>query len=286
MRMLSPIIIICVAFFQCQPVFGQDDKEQKKHQEAIARSLEKKIGVLSKDTIYYLGKPYCILIVESKMLGNILRATGKDLNGKDVFWVSSKSGSEVPGAQSNSFYNDITFVESNARALYSPNSITTSLVKDIVNFNLFTDGKPNPLGEQRFVAEFRGPLGYYSGTTTVIINNGSNSSVTVSGNASTIDQSRRNRNAMVFVIGNQIKQDNVLVGTFQKAQAARNGTIEMEYVFFLPNGAAVAKAIASGATSHNYTIHILQTGAIHTVNSTLGHDDEDLAKFLIQMGFM
>lgn len=286
MRIITPIIIICIAFFQWQPVFGQDDKEQKKHQEAIAKSLEKKIGVLSKDTIFYLGKPYCILIVESKMLGNILRATGKDLNGKDVFWVSSKSGSEVPGAQSNSFFNDITFVESNARALYSPNSITTSLVKDIVNFNLFTDGKPNPLGEQRFVAEFRGPLGFYPGTTTVIINNGGNSSVTVSGNASTMDQSRRNRNALVFVMGNQIKQDNVLVGTFQKAQAARNGTIEMEYVFFLPNGAAVAKAIASGATSHNYTIQILQSGAMHTVNSTLGHDDEDLAKFLVQMGFM
>lgn len=286
MRIFSVIIILFLAFFQFQSSFGQVDKELKKHQEAIAKSLEKKIGVLSNDTIFYLGKPYCIFIVESKMLGNILRATGKDLNGKDVFWVSSKSGSEVPGAQANTFFNDITFVESNARALYTPKTITTSLVKDIVNFNLFTDGKPNPLGEQRFVAEYRGPLGYYPGTTTVIINNGSNSSVTVSGNASSMDQVRRNRNAQVFVFGNQIKQDNVMVGTFQKAQAARNGTIEMEYVFFLPNGAALAKAIASGATSHDYSIQILQTGAVHSVNSALGHDDEDLAKFLVQMGIM
>lgn len=286
MNLLKISLITCFSFMVFNPVFSQDEKEQRKHAEAISKSLEKKMGVLSLDTIFYLGKPYCIFKVESKMLGNILRATCKGLDGKDVFWVSSKSGSEVPGANANDFFNDITFAESNARALYRPNTITTSLVKDIVNFNLFSEGKLNPQGEQRFVAAFRGPYGYYPGTTTVVVNTNGNANVIVSGSANSNDQVRRNRNGMIFVSGNQIKQDNILVGTFQKAQAARNGTIETEYIFFLPNGSAVAKAIAKGATSHDYSIQILNTGGVFTVNSNIGRDDEDLAKFLIQSGNM
>ena len=52
---------------------SDDDRDNAKRNEVIQKSLEKKKGILLGDTVYYLGKPYCLFIVEKKFLGSTLK---------------------------------------------------------------------------------------------------------------------------------------------------------------------------------------------------------------------
>ncbi|MEY3718041.1 MAG: hypothetical protein RL285_1916 [Bacteroidota bacterium] len=223
---------------------SDDDRDNSKRNEVIQKSLEKKKGILLGDTVYYLGKPNCLYIVEKKFLGSTLQATCKALNGKEAFWLNLKTNEYLPNNDPNKRFYEIVFVASNAKIHYQGSE--NALIRDVAKFNLFEDGVFNPQAERKFCTMTNSTT-INSGTVVYQNNVPSNPN-------NPYGKVERNRSGMIQAQGNQIIQDGQVIGTFNQFKQAINGTIQNEITFYLPNGSMIARCTAYGATSHNFNV--------------------------------
>ena len=127
---------------------GNEDRDDSKRIEVIQKSLEKKKGIQLGDTVYYMGKPNCLYIIEKKFLGSTIQATCKALNGKEAFWLNLKTNEYLPNNDPNKRFYEIVFVASNAKIHYQGSE--NALIRDVAKFNLFEDGVFNPQAERKF----------------------------------------------------------------------------------------------------------------------------------------
>lgn len=255
-------------FIVCLSSFAQhSEKELVKHQKQIEKSLSKHKPVISLDTLFNEGKPYCVFIEEQKMLGSLLRATVKDFNGSEIIWILYK---EPTQGQTNGNY-EFTFVASKQKAMVAVDLVNT-VDKVIVSYNLFVDGVFDAKAEDKFIQMHPMPK---ENNITIKINNDNSPKLV-----------ERNRNGMVMIMGKDIKQSNVIIGYFTKESTAANGTIINEINIFLPDGQKVARATSSGATSHDWEIATIKDNKLHHVTGSLGHDEESIVKYLIPLMYL
>lgn len=78
----------------------------------MEKSLEAGKPQVSLDTLFNLGKPYCLFVEEEKVLGTF-RATVKELNGNEVLWIRYQDAQ--PGISTNHY--EVTFVRSGNKAM-------------------------------------------------------------------------------------------------------------------------------------------------------------------------
>jgi hypothetical protein len=290
------------------------EKELIKHEIAVQKSIIKEKAIVSLDTLFYIGKPVCLFIEESKFLGSLLKGTLKNMNGTDAVWLRFITSQEAPNPQNLNYY-EFYFAASGKRAML-PSTLGSSLEKSIVKNGLFVNGYLDVNAENKFVAQHPVP----NFMTAIIVNNHPNASINTSGvtiiaggnsgtggygngnnggyggiggsnNVNMANNSNyalvpRNRNAMVQVIGTNIQQDFKSVGNITKTTQAQNGTIVTTYTVSLLTGITVATATAQGATSHDYSILTMKDNRLHQVNSTIGRDEMDIAQHLINMGYL
>jgi len=256
----------------------KDDNEEDnaKRSDVIKKSLDKKKGILMGDTIYYLGQANCLYIVEKKFLGSTLQATCKALNGKEAFWLNAKSNDYLPANDPNRRYYEIVFVGTNAQIHYR--GTQNALIKDIAKYNLFVNGVFNPESERKFCTM----------TNSTSINTGAvvyNNNVQMNNN-NPYGKTERNRNGMIDVQSNQIIQDFKTIGSFNQSKQALNGTIQNEITFYLPNGTMIARCTAYGATSHDFTVITTLDNRSMQINTGMITEAQDLARYLVNNGYM
>lgn len=253
-----------------------NEEDQSKRQEVIQKSLEKKKGILLGDTVYYMGKPFCLYIVEKKFLGSTLQATCKAINGKEAFWLNFQTNDYLPANDPNRRYYEIVFVGSNAKIHYQ--GTQNSLVKDMTKYNLFVDGIFNPESERKFCTMTHSTS--INTGTTGYNNNAPRNEFNPYG------QTQRNRNGMIDVQNNQIIQDFANIGSFNQSKQAMNGTIQNEITFYLPNGTLIARCTAYGATSHDFTVITTLDNRSAQINTGMITEAQDLARYLVNNGYM
>lgn len=255
---------------------SDDGRDNAKRNEVIEKSLEKKKGILLGDTVYFLGKPNCLFIVEKKFLGSAIQATCKALNGKEAFWLNLKTNEYLLNNDPNKRFYEIVFVASNAKINY--NGTQNALIRDITQFNLFENGVFNPQAERKFSTM----------TNSITVNSGAvvyqNSVPTNTNNP--YGQIERNKNGMIQAQGNQIVQDFKAIGTFNQFKQAINGTIQNEVAFYLPNGTMIARCTAYGATSHDFTVVTTLDNRSAQINTGMITEAQDLARYLVNNGYM
>lgn len=255
---------------------GKDDGDQSKRLEVIQKSLEKKKGILLGDTVYYMGKPNCLFITEKKFLGTLVQGTCKALNGKEAFWINLKTNEYLPNNDPNKRFFEIVFVASNAKINYMGSQ--NALIRDIAKFNLFEDGVYNANSERKFCT--------MTNSTTI------NTGVVVYQNSTPMNpnnpygQVERSKNGMIQAQGNQIIQDFKVIGTFNQFKQATNGTIQNEITFYLPNGTMIARCTAYGATSHDFTVITTLDNRNAQINTGMITEAQDLARYLVNNGYM
>ena len=228
------------------------------------------------DTIYYLGQANCLYIVEKKLLGSTIQATCKALNGKEAFWLNAKTNDYVPASDPNHRYYEIVFVGTNAQIHYR--GTQNALIKDIAKYNLFVNGVFNPESERKFCTM----------TNSTSINTGAvvyNNNVQMNNN-NPYGKTERNRNGMIDVQSNQIIQDFKTIGSFNQSKQALNGTIQNEITFYLPNGTMIARCTAYGATSHDFTVITTLDNRSAQINTGMITEAQDLARYLVNNGYM
>lgn len=253
-----------------------DDRDNSKRNEVIQKSLEKKKGILLGDTVYYLGKPNCLFIVEKKFLGSTIQATCKALNGKEAFWLNMQTNEYLPNNDPNKRYYEIVFVASNAKIHY--NGTQNALIRDIAKFNLFADGVYNPEAERKFCTMTNSTS---INTGTVIYQNNVPSNPN-----NPYGKVERNRSGMIQAQGNQIIQDGQVIGTFNQFKQAINGIIQNEITFYLPNGSMIARCTAYGATSHNFNVITTVDNRNAEINTGMITEAQDLSRYLVNNGYM
>lgn len=301
----------CVSAASVAQTTEHSEKELIKHEIAVQKSISKEKAIVSLDTLFYIGKPVCIFIEESKFLGSLIKGTLKNLDGTDAIWIRYISSQEAPNPQNLNYY-EFYFVATGKRGML-PVGIGTSLEKNIVKNGLFINGYLDANAANKFVAQHPVP----NFMTAIIVNNHPNASMNHSGitvitggtggtagmgnggngglggsnnvnmsNNSNYALVQRNRSAMVQVIGSNIQQDFKSVGNITKNTVAQNGTIVTTYSVSLLTGITVATATAEGATSHSYQILTFKDNRMHSLNSSIGRDENDIAQYLINMGYL
>jgi hypothetical protein len=253
-----------------------NDEDNSKRSDVIKKSLEKKKGILMGDTIYYLGQANCLFIVEKKFLGSTIQATCKALNGKEAFWLNFQTNDYLPANDPNHRYYEIVFVGSNAKIHYR--GTQNALIKDIAKYNLFVNGIFNPESERKFCTMTNSTS---ISTGTVVYNN----NVNMNSN-NPYGKTERNRNGMIDIQSNQIIQDFKTIGSFNQSKQALNGTIQNEITFYLPNGTMIARCTAYGATSHDFTVITTLDNRSMQINTGMITEAQDLARYLVNNGYM
>jgi len=255
---------------------ANEDRDDSKRIEVIQKSLEKKKGIQLGDTVYYMGKPNCLFIIEKKFLGSTIQATCKALNGKEAFWLNFKTNEYLPNNDPNKRYYEIVFVASNAKIHYQGSE--NALIRDVAKFNLFEDGVFNPQAERKFCTMTNSTT-INSGTVVYQNNVPSNTN-------NPYGKVERNRSGMIQAQGNQIIQDGQVIGTFNQFKQATNGTIQNEITFYLPNGSVIARCTAYGATSHNFNVITTVDNRNIEINTGMITEAQDLSRYLVNNGYM
>lgn len=247
------------------------DKDWKKHLSKVEKSREKQGVEVSLDTLFYKGEPYCLFVEGKKMLGNVLDVTVKDLSGNDQMWCVLKTGTELFHPEITTAY-EITFSQSESKSLYV-NVIGNNLAKEIVKNGLFVQGIFQPEMERKFIA-MNAPL-------QAIGDPGSDRNSGIS-----YKMVERNRNAMVQVFGNAIKQDFVVIGNIKESQINSQGNILTRYTISLASGAVIAIAENEGINGHHWEVITMQDHKMHHVHSEIGKDQIDIINHLIKMLYL
>ena len=239
----------------------------KKHERLVRKSKTTGKPVHSLDTIFNAGEPYCLYIVADRMLGNVLEATISSLDGTEAMWLIFKNRAEyeeTPG-------HLVTFSKTGRQA-FIPADLVNTVERKVVHYKLFTNGVFDSTREQQFAVMHPLPLAVRVPTVNVNIQG------TGGGGYQTVE---RNRNGLIQVMGTEIRQSGVVVGTVKRSSEATGGAIVNQIQVHLPNGMLVCTAKAVGVNSHSWQVVTAKDNTAHRVEASIGNDAEKIAKFLI-----
>jgi hypothetical protein len=257
-------LLLCVHTVQAQI---PTEKELKAHQTKVSDSKTKGTVVLSLDTIFNAGKPYAILKKVNK-------------NITPDYRLYSLFGNELMDIIRERTINEITyyayiFLQSGKRA-EARFYWDVRVEKLIVENDLVHDSIINPAGENRFLLKYPPNLSTMQNQQIVNINVGG--TPTYTNPYQTVD---RNRNRMIQIFGSEIRQEQILIGTYNRTTTFVNGKALDVYSFYLPNGTKVAEATQLDVRSTMVKVVTMKDNFSRTVNTTyIGRGADDLAKYL------
>lgn len=258
----------------CTFSFAQtSEKDWKKHLSKIEKSLTGTKVEISFDTLFHNGAPYCIYDEGEKMLGNVLDFTIKDLQGNEVIWGKMVTGQEINRPEVVTAY-DLTFIQSSNKALFV-NVIGNSLARDLVKYKLFQNGQYDAASEKKFV-NFHP---HQVGLSTQLGGQGNQG-------AGQYSMVQRNRNAMIQILGKEIKQDFKLIGYVNESRQSMGGEMVISVTITLPDGTLVANAQNEEVFGHDWNIVTAKDNKNHRLTSSLGKDKNDIVESLIRLLYL
>lgn len=262
---MHPILkngIFIIVFIFVQTLSAQHDKRTlRTHFKAINYSFDKKIVLVSLDTIYDSGSPYGIIKRSMQMRSDFDVNT---LNGTPIFFITDD------GAAANSL--TMRFLDGSGRLATIPSVFGIERLADfLVKQQLLTaqglnEGVLNifltkyPYRERRTIIE----------TVVQDINNAIDNS-----------GSNRNRNAQIYQRGNELVQNNFTIATFTQKNENFGTSVKNVIYIYYTDGTLCAKAIFK---------HGISDVSIITSKDNRNHDivikghigPVDIAKYLVQ----
>lgn len=237
------------------------EKELKKHAEKVAKSKEKSKNLVSLDTLFASGKPYCIMKGLKKFLGAYGAFSIRPLGNPESEEIYIESEREGTGSTSVLYWN-MVFVNHGQKIRFKSGDL--DIENSIVEYDLFSETGLNVAGMNKLVLLKGGATSTQPSTVK---------------NDKLVD---RNRNGMVQVFGASIKQSGVLIGTIKKEDKAEAGEVITYYTISLPNGELIATAKNTGIADYNWQIVVAKDNTSHTVSSSIGNSEADIAKYLVE----
>lgn len=262
---MKKYIAVLVFLGLMMPVLAQEnsEKEIKKHIEKVQKSKEKGKNVRSLDTLFASGIPYCLMKGTRKGLGGPTQYTVRALRAPDIEEIFLTMEAEGTGSTAV-WYWDMVFVNQGQKIRFKNG--TMDLENTIVDYNLFTDSSLNIVGMNKLVL-LKGQPGV--GVPAVPASTPKSGMVD------------RNRSGMIQIFGESIQQGGVKIGTLTKKTQAENGGVITSINIYFPNGELVAIAKNHGATDHEWDVVTAKNNESHPITSSLGKDEHDIVKYLV-----
>ncbi|MBK8441944.1 MAG: hypothetical protein IPL35_00375 [Sphingobacteriales bacterium] len=271
-------------FAQSKKEQKQKEKEQKLQQMELEQHLalveaSKKQGtvVRSRDTVYKAGTPYCLLKARKKFL--VSEYTVCNLAGKPLIDVPYDCIENMKGGDDLCYYRFL-FLESGAQAelqMY----LGLKIERLVAEYELvLPDGSVNPEGEKRFLMNY--PPRYSKVMEKALLNSVSNGSHTK------IILIQRDTDEDIHISDNNIRQDNVLIGRYQRGKITQDIEELNNFLFYTPAGVLVAEAVQQhDDLSSQYRIHTISDNADFNITlDDLEDEAEQLADYLVQKGYL
>lgn len=259
--MKTQLILLSLLFPLALSAQERTPKELEKHAEKVKKSKDKSKNLVSLDTLFASGKPYCLMIGSKKFLSSYGAYSVRPLGNPATEEIYIES--EIVGSGSTAIhYWNIIFT--NQAQKIRINKTEIDLENTIVDYDLFNNTGLN-------VANV---------TKLVLLKGGSSAAP-----ATTTDKNKlvdRNRNGAVIVSGAAIKQSGTIIGNIKKEDKAENGAVITHYTITLPNAELIATAKNTGIGDYNWQIIVAKDNTTHTVNSSIGKSEEDIAKYLVE----
>jgi hypothetical protein len=142
----------------------------------------------------------------------------------------------------------------------------TSIVKALFKNKVINDNKLNEGGKNNFVIKFE----YYEtkDNNTAMVNTGFENG---SSNTSQIKLAERNQDAEIFISGNDIRQDFMLIGTFiSKTSMNKNNDIIRTFIIKLPGGAKAAELKINEFKAEDNSLYIFRNDKTISVTALKG----------------
>lgn len=194
--------------------------------------------VLSKDTVSYNGKPYCIL-KEIKM-GRSPDYSVRALDGKELIYFKF-----IQHAADSSLQYNVTFKESN-RQTEVKLADTRNLPEILVNSALVTDGsRVESNKEADFIVNAGAPVNQQHAHKYRLVS--------------------RSKMAPIIVVHDDITQEVTKIGSFQEKGSYINKVYTMQLAVYLPNGTKIAETQYPEKGANSVHIMTAKDGKQHTV---------------------
>lgn len=238
------------------------EKEIKKHNEKVTKSREKGKNLQSLDTLFASGKPYCIMKPVKKVGFAWGEYSIRPLRINEEVMYLNLIGEGPAG--STTYFWDLSFLEHGKKIRFAQEEDMEDL---IVKYDLLNDSALNISGMNKLLlVKGESPInasGIKPKTT----------------NAPTLTE--RNRNGMIMVMGNKILQSNVHIGNISSETVTEKGSMFKQMTITFTDGNLVAVAKNGGITDHNWNLTTAKDNETHSIRSSLGKDDNDVIKYLI-----
>lgn len=259
------LIIVLFAFVPAAFAQAPTEKELEKHKEKVQKSKDKSKNLVSLDTLFASGKPYCIMKGLKKFMGSFGAYSLRPIANPDNEEIYLES--ETVGTGSTAvYYWNMVFVNQAQKIRFQKG--TLDLENTIVEYDLFNESGLNIAGMNKLV----------------LLKGGNQSTQTNSNQKKELIN--RNRNGLIQIFGESIKQSGVLIGNIKKENKAENGAIITYYTISLPNGELIATAKNTGIADYNWQIVMAKDNSQHSVNSTIGNCESDIAKYLVDQLYL
>lgn len=252
-------------------------KELEKHQKAVAQSRQNGTAILSLDTVFNAGEPYCRTKVLKcgAMSGVDIRVF--DMQGNEGFFIKHDGYDLDRNTKGDSeYYLVFTFVADGQKTELPYISAENKIAALIVSEGLFRGGALNAEAVRSFILHNGTP---YSQRRDRGIAQGV-------GAASSAAPVQRNNHMPVMIFGNEIKQGGVLIGLCNESKVAERGNITAILQFTNPDGALIAEARCVGVGNHSWSVVTYRDNRQHAVAGKIGQDDKLVAEYLVQMLYL
>jgi hypothetical protein len=259
-------LYLLVALLFTTGLLAQPTKSDlRKHQKELKKSIHKGTVIWSLDTIFNAGEPVCLAEKVNKIWISY-DVSVKGWAGTELIFI--KTQTYTPPGGEKEVWDTWTFFPSGKQCQMQSQFIN-GIARMIAEGDLIRGDSLNEAAVDRMITIHGMPLEERKEREVNTLQTGNYQPV------------ERNRNGMVMVSGNKIKQSNVLIGTATEKTDYYGGKADKQILIYLPNGTLVARAQASGTNSHSWQVTVQQTGRAYTVEGRIGQDVKAIAIFLV-----
>jgi hypothetical protein len=279
------VLFFIVAFAYCVPAMAQMDATQAKELADLKnKSKENKSTFLIYDTVFYAGNAYCLMQTR-RVSDQGDEYAIKNLKGEEIIYVMEPGKIDrTLGNLSGDNYYRFTLLTVGQKMNIPSKSIGT-IPEFITANNLVVNNSVdiNQVNKLRLIYDEINPQQY--NTTTA--DTAATQPVSQTDTATKEDLSKylpvvRNRSAKLKAKDYVIRQDNKIIGFYDKRTKNDGGDKVTVFVFYLPNKEKIAEATSGGVGSVTYKVELFPSGKKHTTSTGVLNAAQDLAEYLMK----
>lgn len=267
----------------------------KTHLKRVEESRRTGKVLYSLDTIFNAGDPYCLMYETTKTMFSVTEYSVRTLQDNREVIVVLWDEYTPRGQQNAVGYWTFNFLETGQKAEIQISLETHFVAKQLVKNNVMALDGLIYEGVNRMVqihgtkiSEERTRIQQQPVVVVqppVVINNGGNPNVRP---PTQLPAPRpRGRNAgNVTVSGTELRLNGTKIGTVTEKSEAERGTI-VKYIYIYDlNGNLVADAVCEGITAHTWDVQTYYDRRHYNVVSSIGQDAKDVAKNIVENGYL